>query len=210
MASSAEGASSRARHPLPHLARSPLLGWRVSITDQDDLGQGEIMDFSEALLGPGPWKRAVTALDLVRGVEPKDRDGTAILTLDVGLEWGPWSEGPWTCQIEIQAQADLFDLHDAIRRAVGFDDEHLFGFYVATKSTGPRHWLTDGDDEQLDLPLSAIWPLKKRYALFYYYDFGDSWCFRVGRARRAAFPAQAGVDYPRLLASSGTRPDQYG
>ncbi len=139
-----------------------------------------------------------------------------ILTLEIKLtfHWG-WTE---RCirVLEIEDTATLFDLHDAIQDAVGFDRDHLFHFFVANSDSphAHRHLLSEAEtyegwvDEFKTMPLSDIWPLKPRKKLFYLFDFGDQWTFLVTKRRGVKKP-EAGVSYPRVIERTGPDPVQY-
>lgn len=158
----------------------------------------------ESLLLPRP-----KALDLMKGPGAQP-EPPSILSLDVQLMFGLYTSGPWSCVIEIPSDAFLWDLHETIRTACKFDDDHLFGFYIATASyRGAKHWLNDVDDEPMDLQLNEIWPLKNHYLLHYLYDFGDSWTFQVRRQRKSPFPPVAKTKYPRIVSIEGKRLVQY-
>jgi hypothetical protein len=148
-------------------------------------------------------------LDLIRGPSELADASPTILTLDVELKWSRFARGPWTCVIEMPSDAILWDLHEVVRAACDFDDDHQFGFYLASSDRGSRHWLNAIDDEPMDLRLDEIWPLKKHYKLHYLYDYGDSWTFQVRRQRKPAFLPEAESEYPRIVSIAGKRLIQY-
>ena len=84
-----------------------------------------------------------------------------IWTLQIKLLSGLWAEKGWAATIALDACSTLEDLHHIIQEAVGFDNEHLYGFYVArtprsrdrVRYTGSvcAGWYDDeGDDEGVD------------------------------------------------------------
>lgn len=117
--------------------------------------------------------------------------------------------------IEIDDQACLYDLHDVIQDAVGFDRDHPFIFFIANSASpfARRHWLTDAEaweDKERDLRsirLSEIYPLNRR-RLYYLFDFGDDWTFEIRKSKGSKSPV-AGVRYPRVVDSVGPNPEQY-
>lgn len=54
-----------------------------------------------------------------------------IWTLKIKLLSGRWVEKDWEATIALDASSTLADLHPLIQQAVGFDNDHLYGFYVA-------------------------------------------------------------------------------
>ncbi|MFT4928313.1 MAG: hypothetical protein ACI8WB_004432, partial [Phenylobacterium sp.] len=60
-----------------------------------------------------------------------------------------------------------------------------------------------------DTTIESLFPLGKHRKLFYYFDFGDSWIFRVNKVRKKPFEPQVGVTYPRLIGETGQKPVQY-
>ena len=138
-----------------------------------------------------------------------------ILTLQVQCVWGWGVKEPCIRVIEIDEQASLFGLHDAIQDAVGFDRDHLFHFFLANSEStrAQRHWLSDAEDyedwyeEFRHLPLGNIWPLKRK-KLYYLFDFGDQWTFEI-RKRRGAKEPEPGVSYPQVIEQTGPDPKQY-
>jgi hypothetical protein len=54
-----------------------------------------------------------------------------IWTLKIKLLAGRWAEKDWEATIALDASSTLADLHHIIQQAVGFDNDHLYGFYVA-------------------------------------------------------------------------------
>jgi hypothetical protein len=53
-----------------------------------------------------------------------------IWTLKIKLLSGRWVEKHWEATIVLDASSTLADLHPLIQQAVGFDNDHLYGFYM--------------------------------------------------------------------------------
>jgi len=51
-------------------------------------------------------------------------------------------------------------------------------------------------------------PALGRKRLYYLFDFGDNWKFEIRRHRKTK-EAEAGVEYPRVVMTSGPNPEQY-
>ena len=54
-----------------------------------------------------------------------------IWTLKIKLLSWRWVDMDWEATIALDASSTLADLHHIIQQAVGFDNDHLYGFYVA-------------------------------------------------------------------------------
>jgi hypothetical protein len=136
-----------------------------------------------------------------------------ILTLTVRCVWGAYLNGDCVRVIEIDDEATLFDLHNAIQDAVAFDRDHPFSFFVANSFTGVKRWLSDQEnwddvvDDFLATRLTDVFPLGRK-KLHYVFDFGDDWTFEIRKARKVTTPVP-GVKYPRVVASEGDNPEQY-
>jgi hypothetical protein len=123
-------------------------------------------------------------------------------------------------EIEVAANQTLADLGEAIPLAFGFDDPHLWSFFLSGKAWDQEsEWTLDLD---LDLgggdggrPASEIlirdvpYPGKTgKQEFLFLFDYGDEWHFGVKlRGTRAA--VEPGVAYPRVAASHGEAPPQY-
>ena len=135
-----------------------------------------------------------------------------IYTVTIELEFGLYAEGPWKRVIELPETTDLYDLHLYIQRLIGFDNDHLFEFFVGRHSRDRKRVF--GDDElgieemeSLETPLNEVYPLKGM-KLFYHFDFGDSWMFTIKKGRKKKY-VEKGVEYPRVIESEGENPEQY-
>ena len=136
-----------------------------------------------------------------------------IYTLTIELETGLYFEFPWKRTIEIPEATDLFDLHLYIQKIIGFDNDHLFEFFIGKHSRNKVRIFADDDDcgsdntEGLDIKLNKIYPLTGM-KLFYFFDFGDSWMFNIKKGKKKKYK-EAGVKYPRIIESEGKNPVQY-
>jgi hypothetical protein len=123
-------------------------------------------------------------------------------------------EEPFERTIEVRDKMTLGRLHDAIQQLTGFDNDHLFTFFIARTLRGKREFVVDagdGEEEQemfYKTPLHDVYPLPRDMRLFYWFDFGDDWMFQIRRPRQPK-KAEKGVKYPRVIAEVGPRPEQY-
>ena len=131
-----------------------------------------------------------------------------ILTLKIECVFGISLEESCTRTIEIGSDATLYDLHFAIQDAVGFDDDHPFEFY-AGRSERNRKVVFGDEDGCFDLTLEEVYPLEKGLKLYYLFDFGDDWTFKITQSRKKAIPAEDEVTYPRVIERIGKNPEQY-
>ena len=133
-----------------------------------------------------------------------------IWVLRVELYSGAYAEEPWEGNFEIEATATLKDLHFAINRAIDFDDDHMYEFYISrTERSRDRIAFNDENEEIYTRTLESLYPLKMGMKLFYLFDYGDSWLFRITKSRKKPCEPIEGVSYPKLLKSIGTIPEQY-
>jgi hypothetical protein len=170
-----------------------------------------------------------------------------IYTLLIELEYSPsnnWEAVPvWKRTVEMRTDATLDDLHACIQKVVGFDNDHLYEFYVAKKvrSKKTRQFTSEGmteaeedeyweenfggrptyppellpylkpeiREEPLDTLLNQIFPLPAGHFLFYMFDYGDNWRFKIRKTNRKPQFAVEGVEYPRVIGGEGDNPEQY-
>jgi hypothetical protein len=105
---------------------------------------------------------------------------------------------------------NLEDLHFAILNSVGFDNDHLYEFFVSrTESSYNKKQFDEENAMVFDTTLEGLYPLGKNLKLFYMFDYGDSWTFKVTKTRRKAKEPIEGVSYPDLIDEKGEKPIQY-
>ena len=133
-----------------------------------------------------------------------------IWLLKVELLFGAYAEHDWEGEIEIESTATLEDLHFAINDAVDFDYDHLYEFYISrTERSRDRQRFNEENEEVYIKTLESLYPLEKGRKLFYMFDYGDSWLFKISRSRKRPYDAQPNIEYPRLLKVVGKTPVQY-
>ena len=140
-------------------------------------------------------------------------ENNMILNLTIECVFGHYLEEQCIRVIEIEEDACLYDLHDAIQDAVDFGRDHPFTFYIANSWRGKRQWLSEKEgweDREHDfcmIKLKDIYPLGRK-KLYYLFDFGDQWTFEVRKARGSK-KQEEGVSYPHVTAAIGPNPEQY-
>ena len=133
-----------------------------------------------------------------------------ILTLNIQLLFGIYTEDGWKATIEIDSSSTLEDLHLAIQDAVKFDNDHLYEFYISRTERGRDRIRFDDENEGIfNTTLGELFPLEKGKKLFYMFDYGDSWLFKVSKQRLAPKKPRQYVKYPCVVSEDGFRPEQY-
>ncbi|NQZ10564.1 MAG: hypothetical protein HRT35_25715, partial [Algicola sp.] len=133
-----------------------------------------------------------------------------ILTITIKLCFGINAKGDWQATIELDEDTLLVDLHGIIQQAVEFDDDHLFDFYLANAPMSREKERFDEENEGVyDRTIGSFFPLPKGKKFFYFFDWGDSWVFRVSKERKKPFEPKPDLFYPYLVDEKGERPPQY-
>ncbi len=121
-----------------------------------------------------------------------------------------YSKEEWQGTLEVSSSSTLEDLHFAIQDAVQFDNDHLYGFYISRTERSRDRVRFDFDDEKTySITLEDIYPLEKRKRLYYIFDYGDSWLFKITKSRKKPKEPMQDVHYPRLIDEKGNKPEQY-
>ena len=83
--------------------------------------------------------------------------------------------------------------------------------YFPDKEYGTAPWIKEPwiREEPLGTPLNQVFPLPTGNFLFYLFDYGDSWRFKIRKTNRKQQFAAEGVEYPRVVGAEGENPKQY-
>ena len=107
-------------------------------------------------------------------------------------------------RMDVPAHTYLDDLHLYIQAAMGWENDHVWGFDA--RRYGQRaHWSLDEFNDELDATLfDVIAFLKGNRDFTYVYDYGDHWehRIRIGRIQ----PARDDRRYPYLVSGTGRCP----
>ena len=123
-----------------------------------------------------------------------------IFTLKVTSLHGQDSSDKWEATLEIDSMSPLDELHFAI----------LYEFFIArTAYSRDRRSFDDENGELYDKTIADLFPLPERKNLYYLFDYGAHWLFKISKARKAPQAPNPDVEYPRLVSESGTLPRQY-
>lgn len=140
---------------------------------------------------------------------------SGIFTLSIECVGGRYLKEPYRFVIEAPVELTLGDLASHILGMVDFEGDHLDEFYLANGLRGKKTWFTpngewDEDDAHvMDIQLSAIFPLPKHKMLYYFYDFGASWCFQITK-RGKEMKSQPEIEYPCIVSETGLKPKEFG
>ncbi len=116
----------------------------------------------------------------------------------------------WYRIIEIDSNSNLEELHLCIQKAVNFENDHLYEFFIAnTQRSNEKKRFDDENQGLWEYPIDNLFPLPKHKKLFYLFDYGDSWYFRITKSRKKPMQKEAGASYPRVVESVGKNPEQY-
>jgi hypothetical protein len=121
--------------------------------------------------------------------------------------------------IELHPARSLYVLAEAIVASFDFDFDHAFGFYTGLTpakihKTFPKYELFadmgDADPRVLGVKktrISQAFP-EVGHTMLFLFDYGDGWLFRV--TLRTIGKKSAKARYPRIVATRGEAPAQYG
>ncbi len=129
------------------------------------------------------------------------RNQTDIFRLSITLQR---VEHKITRRMDVPTDTCLDDLHYYIQAAMGWDNDHTWGFearrYGRRAYWSPEHW----DDVVEETIHDVIAFLQGNRDFTYVYDFGDHWehRIRIGKAQ----PARDDRRYPYLVSGTGRCP----
>ena len=141
---------------------------------------------------------------------PPASDGAAstLYRFHVALEWKP---DVWR-RIELRGDQTLEDLHDAIQKAFGWDDDHLYSFYLNRKAFDPTEEYcspyADCKRHVSSYRLERV-PLKPRKKLLYLFDYGDELRHVVTVEAIVPGGVEKRKKYPRVAERQGRNVPQY-
>ena len=133
-----------------------------------------------------------------------------IITLKTTLIRGMYCNGDWTANIELEESSTLEDLHIAIQKAVKFENDHLYCFFLSrTDRSRSRDYFDDENELIFSKTLRDLFPLPPKQSLFYLFDWGDEWVFKISPTRKLPHEPVQRAKYPRVESESGVKPVQY-
>ncbi|HVA89216.1 MAG TPA: plasmid pRiA4b ORF-3 family protein [Chloroflexota bacterium] len=124
-----------------------------------------------------------------------------------------WRKTTWR-RIEISGDQTLADLHFAIQAAFGWDDDHLYSFFLSGKAWDSATEYTRVPADAGERPAAEFrlaWlPLRPKQQILYIFDFGDSLQHLITVEAIVPVGVEAGAAYPRVTAGHGDNEPQYG
>ncbi len=135
-----------------------------------------------------------------------------IITIKLQSAFGSFDEelGQWYRLIEIDSGSNLQELHYAIQSAIGFDDDHLYEFFISSSPYSQQKIRFDDENEGLwQYIIEDLFPLPPNKKFYYLFDYGDSWYFRITKPRKKLKSAEANAQYPRVVEKVGKDLEQY-
>lgn len=113
-------------------------------------------------------------------------------------------------RLEVRGTMTFGDLHDVIQTAMGWEDCHLWAFYVGKTEVSPASEQFDfpgepraqpADGTTLDQMLAG-----KRIKFRYIYDMGDDWLHEIEVEKVSG--GEPGAQYPRCTGGARTCPPE--
>lgn len=133
-----------------------------------------------------------------------------IWNIQVDLLFGLYAKEDWTGVIEIESSSTLDELHYTLQKVLKFDNDHLYEFFISrTPTSRDKQRFDEEEDKLVTITLEDLFPLPKGRKLYYMFDYGDSWLFRIKKNRIKPHPPAEGVKYPILVKEVGEKPVQY-
>lgn len=114
--------------------------------------------------------------------------------------------------IEVREDQTLVSLHNAIQRAINWNNDHLYAFYLSGKLKDYENQYLSPDDQLgpedkcADTQLRLL-NLKEGQKIKYLFDFGDCNVFDILVVGKGTI--DEGKDYPVIVESKGKSPEQY-
>ena len=133
-----------------------------------------------------------------------------IWTINFQLRFGLHAEEKWESTVEVESTSTLEDIHHVVQAAAEFDNDHMYEFYISRTERSRDRVLFDSDNERIyTTTLESLFPLEKDRNLYYMFDYGDSWLFKISKTRKKPYEPVKGIEYPILIEEKGKTPEQY-
>ncbi len=133
-----------------------------------------------------------------------------IWTIKIELIFGIYAKGKWDAIVEMDSTSTLEELHFIIQDAVEFGNDHMYEFYISrTERSRDRVRFDDENEKIYSTTLESLYPLDKDRKLYYLFDYGDHWLFKITRTRKKPQEPEKEKKYPRLVEEKGKVPEQY-
>jgi hypothetical protein len=158
----------------------------------------------------GPRFQARQVLRAARRKVPLDNPGGAY-AFRVRFKY---AKSLFSRTIELRSKQTLEDLHHAIQRAIHWDADHLYSFFMSGDE--------DDDLYRFSCPYEEDYPpwtheavigalgLVVNHKFLYLFDYGDNHRFEVEVVGLTPQAERGKGTYPRVIESTGEAPEQYG
>ncbi len=112
--------------------------------------------------------------------------------------------------IEVEDNTTLEELHLIILESVEFDEDHMYEFFIADSIRSKEKIRFDEENKKVwRYSIKDLYPLKKHKKIFYLFDYGASWYFRILKTKVQPKDKEEGAYYPTLIKKVGPNPAQY-
>jgi len=161
--------------------------------------------FAVGLSGSANGISLSAAARLVLGADRSDTGAMTALVFDARLV----DVRGVSARLCVGSHEHLSALHDAIQEAFGWDDDHLYSFWLDGKFWGDdatefvRPGMPDSDSPTAAVPLGEL-DLAVGAKIAYVFDYGDEWRVMLILGER-----REGDPGPRVIERRGTAPAQY-
>jgi len=124
-------------------------------------------------------------------------------------------EGDWVREFETSSNNTLTDLHLDILEIIGFDNDHLYDFFGGRRLSNRKVIFSENENWEVrenvfrSTVLEDIYPLPQNIKLYYIFDYGDRWTFRIIKSRKKPQEVDKNQKYPRVIKEIGKNPHQY-
>jgi len=124
-------------------------------------------------------------------------------------------EDDWVREFETNSNNTLTDLHLDILEIIGFDNDHLYDFFGGRRLSNRKVIFSENENWEVrenvfrSTVLEDIYPLPQNIKLYYIFDYGDRWTFRIIKSRKKPQEVDKNQKYPRVIKEIGKNPHQY-
>ena len=93
---------------------------------------------------------------------------------------------------------------------LNFDNDHLYEFFIArTERSRERLRFDDESGALYERTIDSLYPLPVKQHLYYLFDYGDCWIFKIAKVKLVKEQPDPRLMYPRIVSEAGNPPEQY-
>lgn len=157
----------------------------------------------EAFMGVLPQEKEKASL-LKRFEDQDMREKEQVIDLEVSVRYTDCIR-----VIRMNSESSLYELHSMIQRAVDFDDDHLFCFYIGSGMMRKTYELSEflDSNQNFSVEETALGELglRKGKKFTYLFDYGDRWLFDI----KVLNIEDGFVEEPEIIRAKNAAPEQY-